>query len=98
MRPLDEHKLDGEQVLDGKLLKVFRDRVQLPDGSEGMREYVKHPGACVIIAESRPGVLVFERQYRYPVGRQARAARRDWLHRGELATPGRDASLHRLLG
>lgn len=69
MNDLEEKRLTGECVLDGRMLKVYRDRVSLPDGSEAMREFVKHPGACVIIAESRPGVLVFERQFRYPVGR-----------------------------
>lgn len=66
---LVETRLDGEQVFDGRLLKVYRDRVRLPDGSEAFREYVKHPGACVVIPEVAPGVLLLERQYRYPVGR-----------------------------
>ena len=30
MKDLTEHRLDGEQVFDGKLLKVHRDRVRLP--------------------------------------------------------------------
>ncbi|MDB5815863.1 MAG: hydrolase [Rhodocyclales bacterium] len=65
---LIEQGVASEQLVDGKLLKVWRDEVRLPDGSLAMREYVKHPGACIVIAELRPGVLVFERQYRYPVG------------------------------
>lgn len=64
---ITESRLDGEEVYSGKLLKVQRDRVALPDGSTTVREYVRHPGACVIIAEIRPGVLIFERQFRYPV-------------------------------
>lgn len=66
---LNERCLASEQVFDGKLLRVSRDRVLLPDGSESWREFVRHPGASVVIAELRPGVLVFERQFRYPVGR-----------------------------
>jgi len=66
---LAERLISGEQVLDGYLLKVHRDKVRLPDGREATREYVRHPGACVVIAETSPGVLVFERQYRYPVGK-----------------------------
>ncbi|MDQ8022376.1 MAG: NUDIX hydrolase [Moraxellaceae bacterium] len=69
MKHLEETRIDGEQILDGRLLKVFRDHVRLPDGREATREYVKHPGACMVIAELRPGVLILERQYRYPVGR-----------------------------
>jgi ADP-ribose pyrophosphatase len=65
---LEEKGVSSELLVDGKLLKVWRDEVRLPDGSLAMREYVKHPGACIVIAELRPGVLVFERQFRYPVG------------------------------
>lgn len=64
-----ETRLDGEQVFAGKLLDVRRDRVRLPDGGEGVREYVVHPGAVVIIPVLENGDLIFERQCRYPVGR-----------------------------
>lgn len=66
---LIETRIDGEQVFDGRLLKVFRDRVRLPDGKDAIREFIRHPGACVVIPEVAPGVLLFERQFRYPVGR-----------------------------
>jgi len=64
-----EETLDSEQVFDGKLLKVFSDKVRLPDGYESVREYVKHPGAVVVIAVLDNGKLLFERQYRYPLRR-----------------------------
>ncbi len=64
-----EETLESEQVFDGKLLKVFSDKVRLPDGYESVREYVKHPGAVVIIAVLDNGKLLFERQYRYPLRR-----------------------------
>lgn len=66
--PLREEALSSEQVFDGHLLKVFRDRVRLPDGAEGVREWIKHPGAVVIVACHEDGRMVFERQFRYPVG------------------------------
>lgn len=65
---LAEKRLDGEQVFDGRLLKVYRDTVMLPDGGSATREYIKHPGAVVIVAVLPDGKLVFERQFRYPVG------------------------------
>ncbi|KAB2965184.1 NUDIX hydrolase [Zoogloea sp.] len=67
--PLHEEQLSTEAVFEGRLLKVYRDEVRLPDGSTGGREYVKHPGAVVIIPVLADGRLVFERQFRYPVGR-----------------------------
>ena len=66
---LIESCLESEQVWQGRLLDVRRDRVRLPDGREGIREYVVHPGAVVIIPVLPDGRLIFERQYRYPVGR-----------------------------
>ena len=66
---LIETCIESEQIWRGKLLDVRRDRVRLPDGSEGVREYVRHPGAVVMIPVLDDGRLIFERQYRYPVGR-----------------------------
>jgi len=65
-----EEFLDGELVFSGRLLKVHRDRVRLPDGSETVREYIRHPGAVVILALLDDGRVVLERQFRYPHGRE----------------------------
>ena len=66
---LIETCMNSEQIWKGRLLDIRRDTVRLPDGSEGVREYVTHPGAVVIIPVLPNGNLIFERQYRYPVGR-----------------------------
>ncbi len=66
---LTEHSLSSERLLDGKLIRVQRDRVRLPDGRESWREYVLHPGAVIIAAFLDRDTLVFEHQYRYPVRR-----------------------------
>ena len=50
MDVLEELELASEQVFDGSLLSVWRDRVRLPDGTEGRREYIRHPGAVVVVA------------------------------------------------
>ena len=63
-----ETQLSSELVYDGCLLKVHRDVVSLPDGSRGVREHISHPGAVVILATLDNGKLLFERQFRYPVG------------------------------
>ena len=66
---LTEHHLETEQVVDGKFIRMHTDRVRLPDGSESHREYVLHPGAVVIAALLDKQTLVFEHQYRSPVGK-----------------------------
>ena len=70
MKDLTEHFVSGEQVFDGRLLKVRRDIVRLPDGSRGEREYIRHPGAVAIVALFDDGRVLLERQYRYPQGRE----------------------------
>lgn len=66
---LHEEQVDSESVFEGALLKVWRDRVRLPDGTLAFREYIRHPGAVVIVACLDDGRLIFERQFRYPLGR-----------------------------
>ena len=63
---LKEVRLDGEIAYDGKFLKVSRDRIQLPDGKISHREYIRHPGAVVILPLFEDGRVLLERQFRYP--------------------------------
>ena len=70
MKDLVEHFVAGAMVFDGNLLKVYRDTVRLPDGSQGEREYIRHPGAVAIVALTDDRKLLLERQYRYPPRRE----------------------------
>lgn len=68
---LIETCIGSEELLKGRFLHAFRDTVRLPDGTESIREYVRHPGAVMIIALLEEGAqtrVVLERQFRYPVG------------------------------
>ncbi len=58
--------MSGSRVFDGNLLKVHRDTVRLPDGTQGTREYIRHPGAVAIVPLFDDGSLLLERQFRYP--------------------------------
>lgn len=66
---LTERSLHSETVFRGDFLKVNRDRVSLPDGRQGVREYIVHPGAVMIVPLLDDGCLLLERQYRHPMGR-----------------------------
>jgi ADP-ribose pyrophosphatase len=70
-RHLIETQQSSEELLKGRFLHAFRDTVRLPNGSSAVREYVKHPGAVMIIPLLPDAVggmrVVLERQYRYPV-------------------------------
>lgn len=64
-----ETEIESEIVFDGALLKVRKDLVSLPDGRRAGREYVRHPGAVVVLAVLDDGRLLFEAQFRYPLRR-----------------------------
>ena len=66
---LRETRIDGELVYDGSFLKVQSDRVTLPDGKVTKREYIRHPGAVVILPLLDDGTVLLERQFRYPLDR-----------------------------
>jgi ADP-ribose pyrophosphatase len=65
---LREHCLESKSVFEGSFLKVSRDSVRLPDGGVATREYIRHPGAVMIVPILDDGRLLLERQYRYPMG------------------------------
>jgi len=68
-RDLAERALSTRVVHRGRLLDVREDRVRLPDGSTSTREYIRHPGAVVVIAVLDGGELLLEHQWRHPLGR-----------------------------
>lgn len=66
---LRETTLESRLVYEGHFLKVSRDRIRLPDGRESAREFIRHPGAVMIVPLLDDGRLLLERQYRYPMER-----------------------------
>ena len=68
MSNLKETCLSSEHIYKGKLLDVWKDKVELPNGKTSSREYIKHPGAVVIIPVLPDRKIGLIRQYRYPMG------------------------------
>jgi len=66
---LRETCLQSTAVFSGRMLEVRQDTVRLPNGLETAREYVRHPGAVMVVPLLDDGRLVVERQFRYPMGR-----------------------------
>ena len=69
MKHLEETELEAHTAWRGAFLDVRQDRVALPDGSIGQREYIVHPGAVMVVPILNDGRLVVERQWRYPLRR-----------------------------
>ena len=66
MADLTETSLSSEQLVDGVLLKAFRDEVRLPDDETSVREWIDHPGASAIVPLFEDGRTLLVRQFRYP--------------------------------
>src|SRR5947209_4690553 len=56
--------LSKELVYDGKLFKVHREMVRLPNGNVRTREIVVHPGAVALVVVDDENRLLLVRQYR----------------------------------
>jgi ADP-ribose pyrophosphatase len=67
--PLAEETLESRLVYTGQFLRVYEDTVRCPDGHVAPREYLRHPGAVMVVPVLDDGRLVLERQYRYPLRR-----------------------------
>ena len=67
---LKETRLDSMAMYEGNFIKVFKDSVQLPDGSVSTREHIAHPGAVAVLAILDNGDLLMERQFRYAPQRE----------------------------
>ncbi|MBC7780320.1 MAG: NUDIX hydrolase [Proteobacteria bacterium] len=65
-----ESAIESTVVFGGALLEVRRDLVRLPDGREATREYIRHPGAAIILPMLDDERVVMVRQYRYPVAHE----------------------------
>ncbi len=64
---LTEYRISSERVFEGHFVKVQSDQVTLPNGKTTCREYIKHPGAVVILPVFDDGTVLLERQFRYPL-------------------------------
>ncbi len=65
---MTEKTLSSREVYRGRILRVREDTVLLPNGQQGTREVVEHPGGVGILALDGGDVLLV-RQYRYVFSR-----------------------------
>lgn len=66
MTKMEEKTLSSTEIFKGKVMHVFKDDIELPNGAPATREYVKHVGAVCILPLTDEGEVILERQYRYP--------------------------------
>jgi ADP-ribose pyrophosphatase len=78
-----EHKIDGEVLYEGRILRLEVDRIRFADGGEGRREVVRHGGAVVLLPLTDDGRVLLVRQYRYPTAEILLELPAGTLERGE---------------
>ena len=59
---LTEKTLDSREVFRGRIIRVRQDTVRLPNGKEGTREVVEHPGGVAVLAIDDEGRVLLVRQ------------------------------------
>ena len=60
----EEKMKDSQLIYDGRVLHVYKDKVDLPNGRTSTREYCKHGGAVAVVPLTKDGKVVCVRQYR----------------------------------
>ena len=67
MTHLEEKTIKTKTAHKGTFLTLNSDKVLLPNGNIGTREWIKHPGAVCCVPILPNGKIVLIRQYRYAV-------------------------------
>ena len=67
--PFYERPLKSENIYDGRVVHLFRDDVELSDGSRSVREVIRHNGAVCVLPLTDDGRVACVTQYRHAIGR-----------------------------
>lgn len=68
--PVTPGKIDSKRVYDGRVISVDLDSVRFPNGSTGVLEMVRHPGASAVVPflsdpQGEDPHILLVKQYRY---------------------------------
>lgn len=82
---LQEKFLASEEIYPGKIIRVEKWQVELPNGEKALREIVRHNGASAIVPVDDQGMVTLVRQHRVAIGQCT------WeIPAGKLDTPSED--------
>lgn len=62
--------LGREPIYEGRVVRLYLETVQLPDGRTAQREVIRHSGAVAMVPLHDDGQVTLVRQYRLPAGQQ----------------------------
>ncbi|MBM7701645.1 NUDIX hydrolase [Metabacillus iocasae] len=69
MKHLIEKTLSSKRIFQGRVIDLYHEEVELPNGKTSKREIVKHPGAVAVIAMTDDHKMVMVKQYRKAMDR-----------------------------
>lgn len=69
MSRLEEKTIRSEKLFSGKVISLYLEDVELPNGKEAKREIIKHPGAVAILAITDENKIVMVEQFRKALDR-----------------------------
>ena len=61
----EEKTLSRKEIYKGRIIHLYDDKIECPNGDIAYREYIVHPGGASILA-LYDNKIIFERQFRYP--------------------------------
>lgn len=65
MSQFEEKQLEREEIFNGAVLHVVKDKILLPDGNTSFREFCLHKGAVAVIPITDENEVILVRQFRY---------------------------------
>lgn len=67
---LKETPVKQEILYTGRIIRLRRDEILLPDGKPATREVIEHPGGVGVVPLTERGEVLLVRQFRYPYGEE----------------------------
>lgn len=80
---MEETITNIQSIYDGRIVKLSLHTVRLPDGNDGLREIITHPGAVALIALDENNHVLLVRQFRSAIRQITLEIPAGTLHPGE---------------
>lgn len=64
-------KIKQDLIYKGRIIELYKDTVELPNGKQVEWDFVKHKGASAVVAVDEDGKILMVRQYRNAIDRMS---------------------------
>jgi len=95
---LTETVLETETIYEGRLVRLYRATVRLPNGETSIREIVRNPGAVAMVTLTPQGEVILVQQFRLPSGQIMLEIPAGTLKPGEDPLPAAHRELQEEIG